>query len=771
MQGSTKALLSSLSSQEQEKVPISQLHSLLGTAQLQSQPTLSMLKAIAGLVPEERFDTLLRAVTPAYECSWKVSSAVGKFYSAGNRSYARWGCSATLVGGKLFLFGGRGKDNRTRGSMYILELSPVSFTQVKTVNAPESRDGHTCVYHDGKLVLYGGCEGSEEDKTLFSKVHMLDLDTRVWSEIQAAGLAPQGRDGHIAAQIDDVMVVYGGSTSAGICSDVIGFHIPNSTWQTYLLEGDLPGYRESMGCTVIGSSIYIFGGNISENTATDVYSSDLYRLDVKQQTVESQLLRPLTIQPSARVSCSLSAVTRQTIVMFGGEGAEGMLNDIWIFHIHLGIWSPIKPAKHIESRIAHVGAALSGKLVVFGGLGESGSALNEVAVLTFKLAEDNEGETALLPISESENQPKVCSTCGHFPSLCESNRLNYLVYPHFSYCSSQSFPKRLAECAAEMDPDPTQSLLRLLRPLSQGNISINCGPGLESTDTSPQIGTETVPFSPFQPASDHIYLITLQSDWSFSPKDVAAMVSGAGTDNLLMDLITLSNALLLVSKSEDYLTICLVSSKESEWVRKHIIVVKNGLKVVYPCEDTAEVVFDMIYREFMMSRQDFKSVAPGFRIYFHSKSIFPQLSETLILSQSTQIPLEQLLSGFFYAPSPCSICINNSPVLCQPASSLPISSEKSTSKSLCRYLQVEHSWPYDLRIYSNGVLSYVKLKEEDRAGKHSREAGRLPCDIVRKEGGRGRESWERGMEELDWMMEEEEEEEEDRPRKSNGEIV
>ena len=162
MQGSTKALLSSLSSQEQEKVPISQLHSLLGTAQLQSQPTLSMLKAIAGLVPEERFDTLLRAVTPAYECSWKVSSAVGKFYSAGNRSYARWGCSATLVGGKLFLFGGRGKDNRTRGSMYILELSPVSFTQVKTVNAPESRDGHTCVYHDGKLVLYGGCEGSEE---------------------------------------------------------------------------------------------------------------------------------------------------------------------------------------------------------------------------------------------------------------------------------------------------------------------------------------------------------------------------------------------------------------------------------------------------------------------------------------------------------------------------------------------------------------------------------------------------------------------------------
>jgi hypothetical protein len=727
-----------------------------------------MLKAIAGLVPVERFDTLLRAVTPAYECSWKVSTAVGKCYSAGNRSYARWGCSATLVGGKLYLFGGRGKDNRTRGSMYILELCPVFFTQVKTVNAPESRDGHTCVYHDGKLVLYGGCEGSEEDKTLFSKVHVLDLDTRVWSEIQTTGLAPQGRDGHIAAQIDDVMVVYGGSTSSGICSDIIGFHIPNGTWQTYIVEGDLPGYRESMGCTVIGSSIYVFGGNISENAATDVYSNDLYRLDVKQQTVESQLLRPLTIQPSARVSCSLSAVTRQTIVMFGGEGAEGMLNDIWIFHIHLGIWSQIIPAKHIESRIAHVGVALSGKLVVFGGLGESGAALNEVAVLTFKLTEDNEGETALLPVSESENKPKMCSTCGHFPSLCESNRLNSLIYPHFSYCSSQSFPKRLAECVAEMDPDPTQSLLRLLRPLSQGNISINCGPGLDHTDISPSIGAETVPFPPFKPDLDHIYLITLQSDWPFSPEDVAAMVSGAGTDNLLMDLITLSNVLLLVSKSEDYLTICLVSSKDSEWVRKHIIILNNRFKVVYPCGDTSELVFDMIYREFRMSRQDLKSVSPGFRVYFHSKSIFPQLNETLILSQSTHIPLEQLLSGFFYAPSPFSIYINNSPVLCQAASSLPIFSEKTTTKCLFRYLQAENYWPYEFRIYSNGVLSYVKLKEEDKTGKRCRETGKLPCDIVRKEGGRGRESWERGMEVLDWMREEDEEE---GPRKSNGGIV
>lgn len=79
VQGSARVLLSSLSSQEQETVPIKQLQGLLSTSQLQSQSTLSMLKALAGQVPGERLDALLRAVTPTYECNWKVSTAVGKF--------------------------------------------------------------------------------------------------------------------------------------------------------------------------------------------------------------------------------------------------------------------------------------------------------------------------------------------------------------------------------------------------------------------------------------------------------------------------------------------------------------------------------------------------------------------------------------------------------------------------------------------------------------------------------------------------------------------
>jgi len=78
VQGSARVLLSSLSSQEQEKVPTRQLQGLLSTSQLQSQSTLSMLKALAGQVPGERLDALLTAVTPTYECNWKVTTAVGK---------------------------------------------------------------------------------------------------------------------------------------------------------------------------------------------------------------------------------------------------------------------------------------------------------------------------------------------------------------------------------------------------------------------------------------------------------------------------------------------------------------------------------------------------------------------------------------------------------------------------------------------------------------------------------------------------------------------
>ena len=655
----------------------------------------------------------------------------------------------------MYLFGGRGKDNRTRGSMYILEVGPVCFTQLKTTHAPESRDGHTCVHHDGKLVLYGGCEGGEEDMTLFSKVHLLDLGTRVWSEVQALGLAPPGRDGHAAAQVGEVMVVYGGSTNAGICSDILGFHLPTATWHSYLVEGDLPGCRESMGCTVLGRSLYIFGGNTSANPATDLYSNALYRLDVNSRTVESLLVQPLTELPSARLSCSLSAVSPHTLVMFGGEGVEGMLNDIWAFYLNLGIWREIVPTKSIESRIAHIGVALEGKLVVFGGLGDSGSALNEVAVLSFKPTAENSHEAALSHTSKGSNRPKLCSTCGHFPSFCESDRYNSLSFPCFSHCSNQLFPMKMAECAAELNSDPVQSLLRVLRPLSKGNISLKCLPGLFPIENS----EDSLLFPQSKDGFDPTFLIILQSNAPFSPDEIAAIVNGAGSNNLLMDLLTLSNVLLLLSRSEDFITLSLVSCQgSSDWVKRHVVVLTKALKLLYPCVEIAKSVFALIYREFRLARQELMSIPQGFQLHFHSTSIFPQLNETFISSQNTHISLSSLLAGYFYAPSPVSISLNGSPLPSEPASSLPIYTQKRTPKCLYRSLQVEDSWPYELRIYSGNCLDYVKVKEQERAGKHGREAGKLPCDLVYREGGKGGERWERGMETLDLMREEGEDE-------------
>ncbi len=75
---------------------------------------------------------------------------------------------------------------------------------------PYFRYGHTCVYNenDGLIYLWGG--RSDGVRTLCNTLFAYDPKIHSWSKANVIGIIPHGRDGHSATIIGYSMYIFGG---------------------------------------------------------------------------------------------------------------------------------------------------------------------------------------------------------------------------------------------------------------------------------------------------------------------------------------------------------------------------------------------------------------------------------------------------------------------------------------------------------------------------------------------------------------------------------
>ncbi|KAL1992051.1 hypothetical protein VTN49DRAFT_4083 [Thermomyces lanuginosus] len=129
------------------------------------------------------------------------------------------GASTTVLGDKLYVFGGRVLSRsrpRLSSSLYELDLIRRHWTKLETFgDIPPPRYFHSvCALGDNKLVCYGGMspvtdgdgsqnagqqvgqDGQPEVKVM-SDIHIYDIPTRTWTRIHTKD-APQGRYAHCA---------------------------------------------------------------------------------------------------------------------------------------------------------------------------------------------------------------------------------------------------------------------------------------------------------------------------------------------------------------------------------------------------------------------------------------------------------------------------------------------------------------------------------------------------------------------------------------------
>ncbi|KDO28153.1 hypothetical protein SPRG_06200 [Saprolegnia parasitica CBS 223.65] len=161
----------------------------------------------------------------------------------------------------------------------LLNLETRCWTHGSTTGvAPTPRGNPTLVVDAQRstAIVFGGWNKVER----FNDVHLLDLRTWAWREVQSGALAPYKRTDHAAVWADDRMFVIGGSTCDGPTNDVWVWCPTTEAWTELTCVGDCPAPRTSHAAVVCGRHILVTGGQ-SHTTAhgTSVFASS-YALNI-----------------------------------------------------------------------------------------------------------------------------------------------------------------------------------------------------------------------------------------------------------------------------------------------------------------------------------------------------------------------------------------------------------------------------------------------------------------------------------------------------------
>ncbi|CAD6244143.1 GSCOCG00013267001-RA-CDS [Cotesia congregata] len=242
----------------------------------------------------------------------------------------RLGHSFTLIGNKVFLFGGLANDSddpknnipRYLNDLYTLELLPngqTAWEVPKTYGpSPPPRESHTGVaYTDrttGKscLVIYGGMSGCRLGDLWF-----LDVDSMTWNKPIVNGPTPLPRSLHTATLINHKMYVFGGWVPLVVddvkvathekewkCTSTLAcLNLETLTWEQLTVdstEENVPRARAGHCAVGIHSRLYVWSGRDGYrkawNNQVRVCCKDLWFLEVSKPPAPSrvQLVRAST---------------------------------------------------------------------------------------------------------------------------------------------------------------------------------------------------------------------------------------------------------------------------------------------------------------------------------------------------------------------------------------------------------------------------------------------------------------------------------------------
>ncbi|KAK6925131.1 Kelch repeat type 1 [Dillenia turbinata] len=219
---------------------------------------------------------------------------------------AREGHSAALVGKRLFIFGGCGKsanssDEVYYNDLYILNTETFVWKRAITSGIPPSpRDSHTCSSWRNKLIVIGG---EDQYDYYLSDVHVLDADALVWEELKTSGQTLPPRAGHSTVALGRHLFVFGGFTDAqNLYDDLHMLNVDSGLWTKVSATGEGPSARFSIAGDCLdplkgGVLVFVGGCNKHLEALDDMY----YLYTVRER--DERNLEKLSLRKQLKLKC------------------------------------------------------------------------------------------------------------------------------------------------------------------------------------------------------------------------------------------------------------------------------------------------------------------------------------------------------------------------------------------------------------------------------------------------------------------------------------
>ncbi|XP_057952486.1 uncharacterized protein LOC131146738 isoform X2 [Malania oleifera] len=229
---------------------------------------------------------------------------------SGEGPEAREGHSAALVGKRLFVFGGCGKSSNSSdevyyNDLYILDSETFVWKRATTSGTPPTaRDSHSCSSWKSKIIVIGGEDAHDY---YLSDVHILDADTLVWRELNTSGQLLPPRAGHSTIAFGKNLFVFGGFTDAqNLYDDLHMLDVDTGLWTKLMAIGDGPSARFSVAGDNLdpmkgGVLVFIGGCNKHLEALDDMYY--LYTELVRENGSDERSMEKLSIRKRLKLKC------------------------------------------------------------------------------------------------------------------------------------------------------------------------------------------------------------------------------------------------------------------------------------------------------------------------------------------------------------------------------------------------------------------------------------------------------------------------------------
>jgi len=293
--------------------------------------------------------------------------------------FPRYGAAVNSVSSKegdIYLMGGLINSSTVKGDLWLIEAgsSMACFPLPTTAEGPGPRVGHASLLVGNAFIVYGGDTKIEQTDVLDETLYLLNTSTRQWSRALPPGPRPDGRYGHSLNILGSKIYVFGGQVEGFFMNDLAAFDLnqlqmPNNRWEMLIENGDpeapqpakSPPPRTNHTIITFNDKMYLFGGTNGYQWFNDVWCYDPSSNSWAQLDCIGYI--PVPREGHA------AAIVDDVMYVFGGRTEEGTdLGDLAAFRISSRRWYTFQNMGPSPSpRSGHSMTAVGKTIVVVGG--------------------------------------------------------------------------------------------------------------------------------------------------------------------------------------------------------------------------------------------------------------------------------------------------------------------------------------------------------------------------------------------------------------------